>query len=215
MPFLPNSTLFPYTTLFRSVTDGTLSSNVATVTVTVASVNDAPVANDDALAATEDTPVTFTAADLLGNDTDADLDTLTIASVTSGSGGTATLNADGTVTFVANANFHGAADFTYTVTDGTVGSKGTTLNATDVSVTDAPVAFDEELAATEDTPVTFTPPSFPTRRSSDLLDTLTIASVTSGSGGTATLNADGTVTFVANANFHGAADFTYTVTDGT
>ena len=43
---------------------------------------------------------------------------------------------------------------------------------------------------------------------------LTIASVTSGAGGTAVLNADGTVTFTPNANFNGAADFTYTVTDG-
>ena len=62
-------------------------------------VNDAPVANADTLAATEDTAVTYTAAQLLGNDTDVDGDTLTIASVTSGTGGTAVLNANGTVTF--------------------------------------------------------------------------------------------------------------------
>ncbi|MCQ4349119.1 Ig-like domain-containing protein [Pseudomonas stutzeri] len=59
-------------------------SNTATVTVNVAPVNDAPVANDDSLAATEDTPVTFAAADLLGNDSDVDGDSLSIASVTSG-----------------------------------------------------------------------------------------------------------------------------------
>ncbi|MCQ4349160.1 cadherin-like domain-containing protein [Pseudomonas stutzeri] len=53
----------------------------------------------DSLAATEDTPVTFAAADLLGNDSDVDGDSLSIASVTSGTGGTAVLNADGTVTF--------------------------------------------------------------------------------------------------------------------
>ncbi|MCQ4349198.1 cadherin-like domain-containing protein [Pseudomonas stutzeri] len=45
--------------------------------------NDAPLANDDSLAATEDTPVTFSAADLLGNDSDVDGDSLSIASVTS------------------------------------------------------------------------------------------------------------------------------------
>ena len=42
------------------------------MTVNVAPVNDAPVAVDDTLAATEDTPVTYTAAQLLGNDTDVD-----------------------------------------------------------------------------------------------------------------------------------------------
>src|SRR4051812_49524506 len=80
----------------------------------------------------------------------------TIASVTSGTGGTATLNADGTVTFVANANFHGAADFTYTVTDGTLSSNAATVTVAVASVNDAPVANDDALAATEDTPVTFT-----------------------------------------------------------
>ncbi|MCQ4349219.1 cadherin-like domain-containing protein [Pseudomonas stutzeri] len=44
------------------------------------------------VAATEDTPVTFAAADLLGNDSDVDGDSLSIASVTSGTGGTAVLN---------------------------------------------------------------------------------------------------------------------------
>ncbi|MCQ4349166.1 Ig-like domain-containing protein [Pseudomonas stutzeri] len=54
-----------------------------TLTLTVTPVNDAPLANDDSLAATEDTPVTFAAADLLGNDSDVDGDSLSIASVTS------------------------------------------------------------------------------------------------------------------------------------
>ena len=76
----------------------------ATVTVNVAAVNDAPVAVADTLAATEDTAVTYTAAQLLGNDNDGDPEltqTLTIAAVTSGTGGTAVLNADGTVTLHA------------------------------------------------------------------------------------------------------------------
>ena len=66
------------------------------MTVNVAAVNDAPVAVDDTLAATEDTAVTYTAAQLLGNDTDVDTEraALTIAAVTSGTGGTAVLNAE-------------------------------------------------------------------------------------------------------------------------
>ena len=97
------------------------------MTVNVAAVNDAPVAINDTLAATEDTPVTYTAAQLLGNDTDVDGDTLTIASVTSGTGGTAVLNANGTVTFTPDANFNGAASFSYTVTDGTATSNTATV----------------------------------------------------------------------------------------
>ena len=57
--------------------DGALDSNVATVTITVAAVNDAPVAVDDAYATDEDVPLSIAAAGVLGNDTDVDGDPLT------------------------------------------------------------------------------------------------------------------------------------------
>jgi len=114
--------------------DGSLDSNVATVTIAVTAVNDAPVANADTLSATEDTQVIFNAVQLLGNDTDVDGDPLSIASVTSGAGGTAVLNANGTVTFTPNANFNGAASFTYKAFDGTVQSNSATVT---VNVTKA------------------------------------------------------------------------------
>ena len=199
---------------------GTPLTDSDTVAVTVVAVNDAPVVANDGLAATEDTPVTFAAADLLANDSDVDTPNaaLTIASVTSGAGGTAVLNADGSVTFTPSASFNGAADFAYTVTDGALASTApATVTVRVVPVNNAPVAINDNLAATEGTPVTFA--------AADLLandtdvDTpnaaLTIASVASGAGGTAVLNADGSVTFTPNANFNGAADFAYTVTDGT
>ncbi|MCQ4349139.1 cadherin-like domain-containing protein [Pseudomonas stutzeri] len=65
MTFTPDADFNGVATFSYTVTDGSLVSNTATVTVNVAPVNDAPVANDDSLAATEDTPVTFSAADLL------------------------------------------------------------------------------------------------------------------------------------------------------
>ena len=190
------------------------TSNTATVTVDVAAVNDAPVAADDSLMATEDTPVTYTAAQLLGNDSDVDGDSLTIASVSSGTGGTAELNPDGTVTFTPNADFNGDADFTYTVTDGDLTSNTATVTVDVAAVNDAPVAADDSLMATEDTPVTYTAAQLLGNDSDVDGDSLTIASVSSGTGGTAELNPDGTVTFTPNADFNGDADFTYTVTDG-
>ena len=192
--------------------DGTAS----TVTLQITGSNDAPMAVNDSLAATEDTPVTYTAANLLGNDSDVDgPPSLTIASVTSATGGTTVLNGDGTVTFTPNADFNGNANFTYTVTDGTLTSNTATVTVGVTAVNDTPVAVNDSLAATENTPVTYT--------ASDLLGndsdvdgpSLSIASVTSGTGGTAVLNGDGTVTFTPNADFNGNANFTYTVTDGT
>ena len=50
---------------------------MATVTITVTPVNDAPVAVDDTLRPTEDTALTVAAPGVLGNDTDVDGDPLT------------------------------------------------------------------------------------------------------------------------------------------
>src|SRR5690606_18223634 len=86
---------------------------------------------------------------LLGNDTDVDGDTLSIASVTSGTGGSAVLNADGTVTFTPDAGFTGPATFTYTVTDGSAISNTATVT---VDVNAKPVANDDtpvDLGATK------------------------------------------------------------------
>ncbi|UVE18757.1 retention module-containing protein [Pseudomonas sp. LS44] len=111
-----------------------------TVQVNITGTNDAPIAVNDSLTATEDTQVTFSAAQLLGNDTDVDGPALTIASVTSGTGGTAVLNIDGTVTFTPNANYNGTATFTYTTTDGTLTSAPATASITVTPVNDPPVA---------------------------------------------------------------------------
>ena len=126
------------------VSDGTRSSNTATVTIDVREVNDAPVAADDAKAASEDTPLTFDAADLTANDVAGPANeaaqTLTVTSVTG-----ATL-ASGVITFTPAADFHGAASFTYEVCDNGITSGVTdarcataTVHVTIAAVNDAPV----------------------------------------------------------------------------
>ena len=179
-------------------------------------VNDAPVAVADTLDATEDTPETYTAAQLVGNDTDVENSELSLSSVTSGSNGTAVLNADGTVTFTPNADYAGAADFTYIVNDGTAdATSAATVTVNVGAVNDAPVAVADTLDATEDTPETYTAAQLVGNDTDVENSDLSLSSVTSGSNGTAVLNADGTVTFTPNADYAGAADFTYIVNDGT
>src|SRR5690606_31956273 len=57
--------------------DGTANSNVATVTITVNAVNDAPIAANNAYTTDEDTPLTIASPGVLGNDTDIDGNPLT------------------------------------------------------------------------------------------------------------------------------------------
>src|SRR6185369_7297350 len=56
--------------------DGQADSGIATVTITITSVNDAPVAVDDSYTTAEDTTLNVPAPGVLINDTDADGDIL-------------------------------------------------------------------------------------------------------------------------------------------
>jgi len=105
------SASFDYT-----VSDG-VGTDTGTVTITVTAAPDAPVAVDDAAAATEDQPATLVAATLAANDTDADGDALTVTAVGVPSGGAVAL-VGGTITFTPAPNLTGTAGFDYTVSDG-------------------------------------------------------------------------------------------------
>ncbi|MFY9810003.1 tandem-95 repeat protein, partial [Aquabacterium sp.] len=192
-------------------TDGSADSAPTAVTVTVTPVNDAPVANNDSLPAIEDTAVTYTAAQLLGNDTDIDSTNLTIASVTAGSGGSVVLNADGTVTFTPNGNFNGTADFTYTVTDGELTSAPATVTVAVSPVNDAPVAVADSATASEDTPVIIDVLSNDTDIDGPALS-IKSATVDPAQGSVSIV--DGKLVFTPAPNFAGSATITYVSTDG-
>ncbi|HEY8616817.1 Ig-like domain-containing protein [Phenylobacterium sp.] len=127
------------------------ATSTANVLVTVTGTNDAPLAAADSLQAFEDAAILITAADLTGNDADVDspASALRIASVTSGVGGTAVLNADGTVTFTPATNFNGPASFTYTLTDGSRESAPPTVSVDVRAVNDAPTAVADTGATGE------------------------------------------------------------------
>ncbi|MBI2089680.1 MAG: tandem-95 repeat protein [Deltaproteobacteria bacterium] len=76
--------------------DGAADSNVATVSITVNAVNDAPVAVDDTATTTAGTPVII---NVVANDTDVDGDTLSVSAVTQGASGSVAINGDGTLTY--------------------------------------------------------------------------------------------------------------------
>jgi glycerophosphoryl diester phosphodiesterase len=91
--------------------------------VSLRAVNSAPVAVNDTLPTVnaDGHSVLIKVADLLGNDTDADHDALTITAVSSAVGGTVTIDKDG-IHFVPASGFTGEASFQYTVSDGQGGT---------------------------------------------------------------------------------------------
>jgi Tol biopolymer transport system component len=89
--------------------------------------NTAPVARADTL--TVDAGSGATAVDVLDNDSDADGDILTVASVTQPGHGTATLS-NGVVRYTPTGTFSGTDSFNYTVSDGRGGTDTATVTVT-------------------------------------------------------------------------------------
>jgi subtilisin family serine protease len=114
------------------VSDGAGGTDTGSVAVTVVSVNDPPVANDD----TASTPYqTAVAVPVLANDTDIDGDTLSVVSVGAASHGAVTIGPGGSVTYTPGAGYSGPDSFNYTAGDG---AGGTDVGAVSITVGAAP-----------------------------------------------------------------------------
>ena len=211
LTYMPNPDFNGTDTLLVSTTDGSLTDNNDTVTITVSAVTDV---TDDTIATDEDTPITFnpiTGTNGATADTFSDA-TRSITAITQGAHGTITNNGDGTLTYTLNADFNGADSFTYTVTAGGV-AETATVNVTINAVADI---TDDTIATNEDTPITFNPITGTNSATADTFSdtTRSITAVTQGANGSVTNNGDGTLTYTPNADFNGADNFTYTVTAG-
>src|SRR5205823_5409584 len=124
---------------FKATDNHGLDSNVATVSITVTAVNDAPVAQDGTLTTAEDTASsgTVVATDV---DTATDGDVLTYAVVSVPAHGTLTFNSStGAFTYAPDTDFNGTDSFTFKATDGAADSNIATVSVTVTAVNDAPV----------------------------------------------------------------------------
>ncbi len=110
----------------------------------------APIANYDSVTIDEDTSVVI---DVLANDSDADGDLLTIASVTTSEYGTASIEY-GKIRYTPAPNTYGMDYFSYTVTDGTdTDTAMVTVNVFEVP--DTAVTVDELLTTEYESAVSF------------------------------------------------------------
>ncbi|WP_411913081.1 tandem-95 repeat protein [Vibrio sp. Vb1574] len=188
-----------------TATDPSGESVSQTVNFTVAPVADIVA---DKATVVEDTP---TIIKVLGNDTFEGNDKVVSLDTNNGpANGTVSVNPDGSVTYTPNDNYHGTDSFTYIVTSGGV-SESTTVNVDVTPVNDAPVATNDNAVTDEDTPVTIDVLPNDTDIDGDTLR-IDSASVPSDQGTVEIV--DGKLVFTPAENFHGDAEITYTVTDG-
>jgi VCBS repeat-containing protein len=140
--------------------DGTVDSNVASVSITVAPVNDVPVAAADNYTGTEDTAMNIPAPGVLANDSDVDgggswdndleVSLLTAVVATGPGHGTLVLNPDGSFTYTPQANYNGPDSFTYRANDGTENSELATVSISIDAVNDQPLGVQDSANVIED-----------------------------------------------------------------
>lgn len=209
--FTPAANFNGTVTFTYRTNDGTVNSNVATVTINVASANDAPVAVAESYSISEDSLLNVTAPGVLGNDTDVDGNPLTAVLVTNVSNGTLTLNANGSFAYLSNVNFSGTDSFTYKANDGSADSNVVTVTITVNAVNDNPDAVNDTATVAED--------SGANQINVLANDTdvegnpLSVTAATNGANGSVTFAATG-ASYTPNPNFFGSDSFTYTISDG-
>ena len=114
-------------------TDGMVVSNMTTVTITVTSINDAPLAMEDAYMSDQDTDLVIQAPGVLANDSDIDDDSLTVILVAPPVHGSLLLNVEGSFIYTPEVGYSGIDQFTYQASDGDALSEVTAVNITIVA----------------------------------------------------------------------------------
>jgi len=144
--YTPNANFNGSDAFTYAANDGSADSNIATVTIAVSAMNDAPVAANDSYATTEDTGVTVPApgCSAMTRTGRRPADGIVVGSPANG---TVTLNADGSFTYAPNANFNGSDAFTYRANDGPSDSNIATVTIAVRAVNDAPVAVNDKATS--------------------------------------------------------------------
>ncbi len=187
--------------------------STATVTITVNSVDDFPLAVGEQYSGDEDTPIF---GNVSTNDTLSGDGGNVWAVSTQAAHGVAVMNMNGTFTYTPNTDFYGEDSFTYTLTDGDGDVSTATVNITVVPVNDDPVAVPDQYSTDEDTPLVI---SIPGILGNDIdVDgdglNVTFIAPPGTQHGELIVNQDGSFTYIPGENFNGTDSFIYVMNDG-
>jgi large repetitive protein len=209
--YTPPPNYFGEDTFVYRASDGILASLDTTVTITVDSVNDLPVAQSSAISTEEDTATNMT---LRGWDADDENVTFILLS----NPGHGTVNgAPPELTYRPATNFHGADALTFAVRDNSGNSATGTVFITVRPINEhAPVAATDAVRTRLNAALTITNEVLLANDSdADIYDQLVITGVPARTtaGGTLAFGPD-TIRYVPPTNFLGPDSFTYVVLDG-
>ncbi len=226
--YTPNPNFNGTDTFEYEINDADGDTDTAVVLITVLSVNDEPVANDDDVPLLEDDSINI---DVLDNDTfggDGEGNVPVIITVNAVNG-TATVNnggtpndpTDDTIDYTPNPDYNGTDTITYQIEDADGDTDTAVVNIDISELNDLPVALDDAVTIDEDT----------TLVNIDVLDndsfggdgpsSTPIIITVNAQNGTASVNdggtpndpTDDTIDYTPNADFNGTDTFTYQIED--
>ncbi|MFL9792489.1 tandem-95 repeat protein [Vibrio cyclitrophicus] len=213
--FAPNENFSGDVSFDVEIEDASGATATTTANLTIAEVNDPPVAGSTSYSVNEDEVISFSEAQLLAQSSDVEGD-VNLDSVTyTGTDGILTANDDGTYSFAPNENFNGGVSLTVVVADED-GEKVSTTAEVDVkAVNDAPVSGELAYTVNEDASITLSQAQLLAQASDVDLDDLEASNVQVSGNATVVDNGDDTFTITPEANFNGDIDITFDLSDGT
>jgi gliding motility-associated-like protein len=213
--YTPNTNYTGVDTLIYNVCDNGLPvlCDTALVVINITPVNDPPVANQD----TATTPYNACVViNVVGNDIDLDgvIDLSTVTLQVLPSNGTATVNANGSITYCPTIGFSGTDTLIYQVCDNGMPVLCDTayviVNVGPGNI--PPVAVVDYDTTLEDTPVIISILSNDSDPDGQVVPS-TVSVVSQPTNGTVVVNQNGTITYSPNTNWNGTDTFIYNVCD--
>ena len=228
----------PYTVTDDGRTNGVLTplSSSAIINVTVTPINDEPVAeNDTAPSTPEETAITISISSLTNNDRPGpsneteNFDFVALNGVVDTAGGSVAQVNNNNLVYTPKLNFNGIDTFTYQIRDQgspSLLSKLATVTFTVTEVNDVPVSSPVTRSMFASVPTTFdissdldamakslANPADERGQTFRIVPGSSVVNTTANGNVTATLNANGTITFFAPLNTSGRQTFSYEIED--
>jgi hypothetical protein len=212
--YTPDTGYFGTDSFTYRANDGSLDSNVAIVSLTIAKANTAPLAEADSYSINQDTPLIVPAPGLLANDSDDGSQPPTAVLDIAPSHGNLVLNADGSFSYLPTSGYFGPDAFTYHADDGSLDSNGVTVTLTINEVDSPPVANPDSYTTNEGIQLVV-PVSGVLANDTDAQSQLLTAAIdTAPAHGTLVFNANGSFTYSPMLGYFGPDSFTYHANDG-
>lgn len=200
--YVPDANYFGSDQFEYAIALGSLQSNTATVTINIASINDAPVVEDIVVTTNEDVQVSFQL-----NGYDVDFDTISYSIISQPDIGS--IQIGDTITYTPASNWNGTDVFTYNASDGNLVSQEGLVTIYVLRSNDKPIATNKIESTAEDVPLQIDLNGYDVDD-----DPLTVSSMTDPQFGVLTMNSNNIVQYTPNQNWNGVDFFDYILNDG-